>query len=114
MERWLAFLASQIWHIPFLVLYIVGVVFALSRRDMGKASSYAAIGFGLMILGQLLSALSMFDTLNFRAEGGYDYGARTRRMMMFAFPTIAANLGGLLFIMAAIFARRPAPPPRVE
>ena len=114
MDRLMSILATQIWYLPFLAIYILGLVFALSRRDMGKASQYAASGFGLMILGLALSSVNMYQMITMRESGDYSLSAFARNSALFHFATMALNLGGWGFILAAIFAKRPPVPSRVE
>jgi uncharacterized membrane protein len=113
MDRLMPFLATQIWYLPYLALFILGVVFALGRRDMGNASQYAVFGFGLMILGLMLSSANTYFMIA-RAGGDYDMSAVARNAALFHMGTMVLNLGGWGFILAAIFAKRPPPPSRVE
>lgn len=112
MDRFMPFLATQIWFLPYLALFILGVVFALGRRDMGNASQYAVFGFGLMILGLMLSSANMYFMI---ARAGSDnMSAVARHAALFHAGTMVLNFGGWGFILAAIFAKRPPPPSRVE
>ena len=114
MDRLMPILATQIWFLPFLAVYILGLIFALSRRDIGNASQYAAFGFGLLILGVALSSVNMYNMITMRDSGDYSLSTFARNATLFRFGIMALNLGGWGFILAAIFAKRPPPPSRVE
>jgi len=111
MSKWWMILAAQIWHLPFLALYILGLIFALSRRDMGKASRFAALGFGLMALGVLISSASSYLMFSMREEGGLAMAQIAKTIALIGFFTMAVNLGGFGLIMTALFMKRPPPSP---
>jgi prephenate dehydrogenase len=114
MDRLMPILATQIWYLPFLAIYILGLVLALSRRDIGKASQYAALGFGLMIVGLLMSSANMYTMITMRDRDNFQISSLAAYSMVFRTVTMLANLGGWGFILAALFAKRPPPPSRVE
>ena len=66
-----AVLASQIWALPYLVLYIVGIVIALRRRDMGSASTYAAIGFAAFAVATMVSSAQMYTFMTMRESADF-------------------------------------------
>ena len=110
MNDWMPILATQIWQLPYLALYILGIVFALTRRDMGKAATYAAAGFALLALGTLISSVQQYLIMTMRLKG--DFNAVRLSSMMLAFTILLqmCRFGGMGLLTAAIFARRPAPP----
>lgn len=111
MNKWWMILASQIWHLPFLALYILGLIFARTRRDMGRASRFAAPGFGLMVLGILISSASSYVMFSMREEGGMAMARIAQTIGIIGFFTMAVNLGGFGLIMVALFMKRPPPSP---
>src|SRR5688572_3322470 len=100
MNKWWMILASQIWHLPFLALYILGLVFALTRRDMGKASRFAAIAFSLMILGSIIGTANMYYIYSMREDGAFDPARYMRMSSAIAFATMIVNLGGWCMALA--------------
>jgi hypothetical protein len=114
MDKWMTVLAMQMWSLPFLALYILGLVMALNRRDIGPASKYAALGFGLMALGVLTSSVSSYLMFSMREEGNFQLSRIAMVTTAFTFTRTLVNLAGWGLILAAIFAKRPPPPSRVE
>lgn len=110
MNDWMPILATQIWQLPYLALYILGIVFALTRRDMGKAATYAAAGFAVLTLGTLLSSVQQYLIMSMRLSGDMNAYRVTATTLPFTILMQMCRFGGLGLLMAAIFARRPAPP----
>lgn len=111
--RLMDFFAGQIWNLPYLALFILGLIFALSRRDMGNASQYAAFGFGLKIFGLMASSASVYFMIS-RAAGSSDPLTTSQYWTLIHVGTVVVDVAGWGFILAAIFAKRPPPPSRVE
>jgi hypothetical protein len=109
MEKWWMVLASQIWHLPFLAIYILGLVFAFSRRHMGVAATYARVAFSLLIVGSLVSSANNYMMVSWRMEGmsPLEFAKVSGAIAMV---TMALNLGAWGLILAAIFAKRPPSP----
>jgi hypothetical protein len=114
MDKWMAVMAMQIWNLPFLALYIVGLVLALNRRDIGPASKYAALGFGLMALGVLISSVSSYLMFSMREEGNFPLPRIAVVTTALTLTRTVVNVAGWGLILAAIFAKRPPPQLRVE
>ena len=106
-DRLIAYAAAQIWQVPFIALYILGVIFAANRRDIGKASSYAAFGFGALALSQILGSLLAYLMMEARFEGNYDGLRMAGVATAFFIPRTLLEFGGIGLVMAAIFAKRP-------
>ena len=104
-----AVLATQIWALPYLVIYIVGIVIALRRRDMGSASNYAAIGFAAFAVATLVSSAQMVTFTTMRMSGDFSAVRTASYALAFTLAGNALRLVGIGFLMAAIFAKRPAP-----
>ena len=110
-DRLMVFAAGQLWQIPFLVLYILGVILALNNRRIGNAARYAAIGFGALALSQCVSSVQSYLIADMRLDGSHDIGRMAAiSTVAFTIRTVLA-FGGMGLIMAAIFAKRPAPDP---
>ena len=106
-DRFFPFAISQIWQIPFVVLYICGVIFALNHREIGKASNYAAFGFGALAVSQILGSLHMYLMWEMRFDGASDTMRLATLTTAFAIPRALLSLGGVGLVMAAIFVKRP-------
>ena len=104
-----AILAAQIWVLPYLVLYIAGLVIALRRRDMGSASTYAAIGFSAFVAGTIVSSAQMYVFTTMRESADFSTARAASYALVFSGVGNAFRLCGFGFLMAAIFAKRPAP-----
>jgi hypothetical protein len=110
-DRLIAYAAAQIWQVPFIVLYVLGVIFAVNRRDIGKASSYAAFGFGALALAQILGSLFSYLMMEARFDGSHDAMRMASMATAFFIPRTLLEFGGIGLVMAAIFAKRPAANP---
>jgi hypothetical protein len=113
MNTWWLVLMTQIWHLPFLAIYILGLVLSLTRKDLGNARSYAAIGFSLQIVAMMISTASMYFMYASRENGMFGPDTATRTAV-FGFAMMVVNIAAWILILAAIFAKRPPPPLRVE
>jgi len=110
LKDWMPILATQIWQLPYVALYILGLVFAFSRRDMGKAANYAAAGFALLMLGTLVVSVQQYLIMSARMAGDFN-AYRLRMMMGFTIAAQVCRFGGMGLLLAAIFAKRPVPAP---
>jgi hypothetical protein len=110
-DRLIAYAAAQIWQVPFIALYILGVIFAVNRRDIGNASSYAAFGFGALALAQIMGSLFSYLMMEARFEGTYDAMRMATISTAFFISRTILEFGGIGLVMAAIFAKRPAASP---
>jgi len=110
-DRFIVFAAAQIWQVPYIVLYILGVIFAVNRRDIGKASTYAAFGFGALALAQILGSLFSYLMIEASFEGTHDGMRMAGLSTGFFVPRTLLGFGGMALLMAAIFAKRPAANP---
>jgi len=105
-----SFLSTQFWQVPYLVVYITGLVFALAGKRLGNFQKLAAWGFGLLLLNLIWQATSQY-----LLYGGADTGLTVREILnslrWFAGPLL--HLVGIVLVGAAVFAdrqkSRPAP-----
>jgi hypothetical protein len=111
LKDWMPIFATQIWQLPYIALYILGLVFAFSRRDMGKAGKYAAAGFALLLLGTLVAAVQQYVIMSARMSGDVNAYRLNTMMMGSVVATQVCRFGGMGLLLAAIFAKRPAPSP---
>jgi hypothetical protein len=107
----MAFIFSQIWSLPHLVLLVFGAVFVLSHGRREKFVTYAFWGFSLMAAGVLFAAGQQYWMFALMNEGipssevaGKVYGMK---MMLL---NRALYLGGLGLVVAAIVTGRPKKP----
>jgi hypothetical protein len=103
------FLTTQIWQVPFLALYLFGLIYTMSGRWQGRFLTYAAWGFGLLLAGLLISATATYLMYARMFEGG-GYNSGMARNMALTFAGMLAHLGGLGLLIAAIFSGRKSPP----
>jgi low temperature requirement protein LtrA len=107
---WLPALATQaLMMTPLLIVYAAGLTLCLTRRrQLGVASTYAAIAFALLIAGVLLSL----------AGQAWSYRAISSGMPASSMAVISGVVGvshmllsllATTLLVAAILARRPAP-----
>jgi hypothetical protein len=93
--------STRRWQAPFLLLYLVGLFIAISRRDLGRAQSFAVIGFAILIVSVLLHAVQMYQALS---DGGYRVvGARVRA---FTLVITTVRAAGFALVMTALFIDR--------
>ena len=111
MKDWMPILATQIWQLPYVALYILGLVFAFSRRDMGKAATYAAAGFALLMLGTLVASVQQYMIMSARMAGDVSAYRLSTMLMGSTIATQLLRFGGTGLLLAAIFAKRPLPAP---
>lgn len=65
-----AFLVTQVYRIPFLLIYVVALVVAIRRLGtMGDAALLAAIGFGFLTAGWVLTTVFMHIQYTETARG---------------------------------------------
>ena len=68
------FLTSQIYTIPSFIIYMTGLVLALTRWNRHpKVSMFAAGGFALMLFSLLIYAGLMYCQLNYRNGAPADF-----------------------------------------
>lgn len=103
-------LSAQFWTVPYLTLYIVGVWLALNRRDMGRASSYAAGGFSLLLLSTLVSATRLYWYTAQRRLGHDDIARFAEVAFTFSVAVTLTHFAGIGLVIAAVFAKRPRTP----
>lgn len=104
----IGFAMSQIWQLPFLLLFVVGLFLAASRRDLGRAQSFAVVGFGLLTLGIVLQAVQMYQIYVMRADG--DYRSIASTSAIFSLGNAIVRLAGFVMLMFAIFIDRGVEP----
>lgn len=92
---------TQIWQVPFLLLYVAGLLLSLSRRDLGRAQSFAMIGFGALIVSVLLQFAQMYQALS-----GGDYHVTGPRTVFFTLIITIVKLSGFALVMTALFIDR--------
>ena len=109
LKDWMPIFATQIWQLPYIALYILGLVFAF--RDMGKAGKYAAAGFALLMLGTLVAAVQQYVIMSARMSGDVNAYRLNTMMMGSVVATQVCHFGGMGLLLAAIFAKRHAPSP---
>src|SRR5882672_11928979 len=107
----LVFFAQQIWQIPFLVIYILGLILAFNHREIGKGSTYAALGFAALILAQCVGALQGYLMMQMRADGSHDLARMAYISTSIMIPRTLLGFAGMGLVLAAIFARRPSVSP---
>lgn len=103
-HRTVAWLTTQIWQAPFLLLFGFGLVYSLSGRWSGSFATLTAIGCGLILLATVLSGFQQYRMMAVVAN------ADTLRAASYSFQFMVANillrLGGFGLLLAAIFAGR--------
>jgi membrane protein YqaA with SNARE-associated domain len=104
-----AIFAAQFWVLPYAALYIAGIVMALRRRDMGSASTYAAIGFVAFLAATIVSSAQMYVFTTMRESADFSPARVASYALIFSVVGNAMRLCALGFLMAAIFAKRPVP-----
>jgi len=106
----ITWLTTQIWQVPFLVLFLCGLVISLSGRWQGKFVPFAIWGFILLIAGWAISAWSQWLMYAHISDGGYS--ANMARNMALSLFRSVLHLAGMALLMAAIFSGRndKAPP----
>ena len=97
------FLSAQIWQVPYLVVYVTGLVFALVGKRQGKFQGLAAWGFGLLLLTWLFQAINQY-LLYTRVDRGLAAFGSLSSLSWFALPLV--HLIGIVLVGAAVFADR--------
>lgn len=94
--------------LPAMLLYILGLSLCLTRRrQLGNASTYGALGFGLLLLSAALSVATQVWT--FMMMGNYESAASLgMRLGVMSIANTVLSLTGVTLLLAAILARRPA------
>ncbi|MGO1069905.1 hypothetical protein [Lysobacter sp. CA199] len=96
--------------IPGLLLYTLGLSLCLVRsRTLGRASTYASLGFGLLLLSSLLGAGSQVWFTWMAQQGAAAISSLAMRMAVLGIVNMLISLVGITLLLAAILARRPAP-----
>jgi len=98
------FAMTQVWQVPFLLMFLIGLFIALSRRDLGRAQSYAVIGFAVLALSVLVQSAQMYQLFMMR-EGG-DYRSIATRSAVFTLVAAVVKIGGFILLMVALFIDR--------
>jgi hypothetical protein len=110
-NTWRNVLTMQMWNLPFLLVFLCGLIYSLSRRDLGRASIFAATGFGLMLLSIAAHTVSTYAVMAASESPGDAMTVIALRVSAFRFAGMALSLLAWGFILAAIFAKRsPAAP----
>jgi hypothetical protein len=92
---------TQIWQVPFLLLYIVGLFLSLYRPGLGRARTYAVNGFSALIVSVLLQVAQWAQALS-----GTDYRVISSRMVVFTLGITIVKLAGFALVMAGLFIDR--------
>ncbi|MEH6416253.1 hypothetical protein [Pseudomonas sp. CGJS7] len=110
MSDWvLAALPQLAFAVPGMLLYVLGISLCLARRrSLGVASTYASLGFGLLLLGALLGAGAQL-WLGWMVQDGHAGSSLSMRMTAMGIVRTVVSLTGTIALLAAILARRPAP-----
>jgi len=108
--RMFGWLMSQIWQVPFLLLFLFGLVMSLSGKYKGQFVGLAAAGFGVLIFGIVLSGYQQYAMFAAMADGGYDTVRRLNTVLS-AFGVVV-RLAGYILLLAAIFSGRHEKPAR--
>lgn len=111
MSDWvLAVLPQLALMVPGMLLYVLGISLCLARRrSLGVASTYASLGFGLLLLSSLLGAGAQIWFNWMVQQGASAVSSLSMRMAAMGIVTTVIVLTGITALLAAILARRPAP-----
>ncbi len=106
----LAFIFSQVFRTPLLIVYLVALVLAVRRRQaLGEVALFAGLGFGALAFSSLVSAGFMYWQITSFARGASaDEIAGATGYLGFAH---LAELVGAVLVIIAVFWRRPNPIP---
>jgi hypothetical protein len=104
-----AFLASQIFKVPFAIACIVAIALAFTRyREQGGSAPLAGWGFGLLMVGWLISAVHAYWQLS-AIRNGVSVSEIGRVALLAGAASHLAELTGLVLIMLALFVTRRGP-----
>lgn len=106
-ELTLSLLGPAAYAVPYLLVCGVGLVLCLLRRPrLGAAATYAATGFGLLMLESLLG-LANHAWMIWSLHSGADSSSITMRSSIIGGVTMLVTLTALSLLMTAILMRRP-------
>jgi hypothetical protein len=92
---------TQVWHVPFLLMYIVGLFLSRYLPGLGRARPFAVSGFAILIVSLLLQAAQMYQALS-----GGDYLVIAARAGIFTFGITIVKVAGFALVMTALFIDR--------
>jgi hypothetical protein len=104
----LAFLTSQIFTVPVVIVCLVGVAIGLARREPGTRARLGMAGFGLLAASQLLSTLNMYQ-MYIQVEPG-EIARFARTAAWYGLWRMGLEIAGLIILIVAVFQKsgRPA------
>jgi hypothetical protein len=107
-ETTTAFLVSQIFEIPVLLVYIIATAIAITRHPARKSALPAAWGFGLLTAGWLINAGYQYWQLSILKNGGsvHELG---RVALAAGAASHLLQLVGLILVMLAVFSTKRGP-----
>jgi hypothetical protein len=102
----LAILYSMAWSLPFLLLYLVGIILSVVfRKRLGKIWLAPIFAFLLHILGNVIS-LAVQVVLNYYMLHSSDYSAYSTIAWISGVVTVFLHILADILLLIALFARR--------
>ena len=104
MGRWMEFLMSHLWAIPYVVVMVIGlVVSAVNWPKCPRAAALSAVAF-LVLLGTVTASIA----LNFWVEFRDSLGDIGRIYQVFSVVVSLVNAVAYCMLVTAVFIDRPA------
>ncbi|MBT2749003.1 MULTISPECIES: hypothetical protein [unclassified Lysobacter] len=108
-EFLLSMLTNLLMGLPGMLLYVLGLSLCLMRKpSLGRASTYAALGFGLLLLSTLLSLGSQAWIMWSAQHEHASISSLSIRVAVLSIASTLLSLTGVGLLLAAILVRRPA------
>ena len=101
------FLLPHLYSVPFYLLWLVGIVYALINKERHpRTSLFAGIGFGILLLQDLFSA-AIGAFIEYQSFSGGFSGSRMGPWLgIISFCSMPISLAGWILLLIAIFGRR--------
>ena len=104
-----AILFSQITHLPFLLVFVVGILLAILRwSSHPKVSLMAVVAFGLLLLSSVVRMGYLFWLIGGQESGLTSYNAHAIMTWINLSMTVLELIGWVL-LMTALFGWRKVP-----
>jgi hypothetical protein len=103
-ETMLAVLASQVFTLPLLVAYIIGIALAFARfAEKGRAALLAGFGFACLATGVLINAANMYWQLSAFRSAPDAVRELARFVALVGAVSHLLELIGVILLMIALF-----------
>ena len=105
MDNFFPFLLSNIYTIPFVLVYLAGIALSLTNREKSpKASRLALVGCSLLLLNSFIH-MAFSTWLVFGSRSGNTNSLLATVMTINGALTTLFGVAGFIFLLAAIFAK---------